>query len=29
MDRNLHTSTVPELNACSDLQKTEIQMGTA
>jgi hypothetical protein len=29
MDRILHASIVPELSACSDLQKTEIQMGTA
>jgi hypothetical protein len=29
MDRNLNASIVPELSACSDLQKTEIQKGTA
>jgi len=29
MDRNLHAFIVSELNAYRDLQKNEIQMGTA
>jgi hypothetical protein len=29
MDRNLHALIVPEVNAYSDLQKNEIQMGNA